>query len=492
MESKPQYPFHCLRYVGRKDLNVIIATAGAKIYSISAEDGRKLSTWPPATNPSNGAVQVASDVHGDEPPEKRRKLTPSSNGKDEQGVAHGGSASTAQPLAWSSIPIMVISHSGRYVIALTGEDKHVRVFEIGVDGVLTQLTSRPVPKRPCGISLSFDDSTIFCADKAGDVYALPLLLSEDEIRLVSRTKKHYPPAANTLVVHSKRNLETLRQQLLHHGQARPTTANPTVKRDILLGHVSMLTDLAIASLPSSTSTNNSQLFILTSDRDEQIRVSRGPPQTHVIESYCLGHEAFVSKLCIPASLPQILISGGGDDYLFVWDWRTGQVLHKIPIASDRNQGKIVVRGIWAFSIDGSSSVAVLVALDGSPELLSFLLLQDGSLLPQKSFETSGNVLDVTWAEDKSTLFISVDTCHEPGSIETWKKEFKGNQSLLETYTIKFQDEMLTFNPASSQILENIKAEGTEDVYAVVDESCRLKAQKSLSGVLYNLQNLRKR
>lgn len=140
MVLKPQHPFHCLRYLDRKDSSLIIASAGPKIYSFSANDGRKLYTWPPSVDTSNTPSQVDSAERGDEPPEKKRKLLPGSTAGNEKEGAQDKSDSTNITPTWSTIPILVISHSGRYVIAVT--DKHVRVLEIGSDGVLTQLSAR--------------------------------------------------------------------------------------------------------------------------------------------------------------------------------------------------------------------------------------------------------------------------------------------------------------------------------------------------------------
>lgn len=141
MVLKPQHPFYCLRYIDRQDSSLIIASAGAKIYSFSANDGRRLYTWPPSGDNST-ARQAGPAERGDEPPEKKRKLLPGSTTENEKkGTQENGDFTISAP-TWSTIPILVISHSGRHVIAVTAEDKHVRVLEIGPDGVLAQLSAR--------------------------------------------------------------------------------------------------------------------------------------------------------------------------------------------------------------------------------------------------------------------------------------------------------------------------------------------------------------
>jgi tRNA (guanine-N(7)-)-methyltransferase subunit TRM82 len=142
MALKPQQPFYCLQYVDRQDLSLIIASAGAKIYSFSANDGRRLYSWPPSGDTSNTVSLVDSTERGDEPPEKKRKLLPDITARNEQEGTQEKSSSTISAPTWSTIPILTISHSGRYVIAVTAEDKHVRVLEIGSDGALTQLSAR--------------------------------------------------------------------------------------------------------------------------------------------------------------------------------------------------------------------------------------------------------------------------------------------------------------------------------------------------------------
>ena len=188
-----------------------------------------------------------------------------------------------------------------------------------------------MPKKPCAIVLTPDDSTILCADKFGDVYSLPLsgqafeaeAVDSAEVNDVCSTtsqklrQKTFVPSATSLTVHTKRNRDALRQQQKTN---IPKAGKKALNFDhrLLLGHVSLLTDVACVNLafPGHKPRN----YILTSDRDEHIRISRGIPQAHVIDGYCLGHTEFITKLCVPLTYPHLLISGGGDDHLILWDW----------------------------------------------------------------------------------------------------------------------------------------------------------------------------
>ena len=201
-----------------------------------------------------------------------------------------------------------------------------------------------MPKRPSAIALTPDDSTILCADKFGDVYSIPLIgqlygpkvLNGHDADGTNGTshhnqkQKHFAPSATSLTVHTKRNRDALRQQQkIKHHRAEKNALNFDHK--LLLGHVSLLTD--IISITIDSPPNKLQDYILTSDRDEHIRVSRGIPQAHIIEGYCLGHTEFITKLCVPPVYSHLLISGGGDEYLLLWDWRAERVLQQLDVKS---------------------------------------------------------------------------------------------------------------------------------------------------------------
>lgn len=123
----------------------------------------------------------------------------------------------------------------------------------------------------------------------------------------------------------------------------------------------MLTDVAVVALDGRT-------YIVTADRDEHIRVSRGIPQAHIIEGFCLGHTEFVTRLCFLERRRGVLVSGGGDDELYVWEWLSGRLLSKADLKRhvegvrsgltvlEGNEVsietlKIVVSGIFSMALD---------------------------------------------------------------------------------------------------------------------------------------------
>ena len=201
-----------------------------------------------------------------------------------------------------------------------------------------------MPKRPCSITLNTDEDSIMCGDKFGDVYVLPLreipneadsssIVAQPMEGRTAPTEKKFVPAANNLTIHTQTNQRALLNQQ-NAANKRTEKKALSFTHQLLLGHVSLLTDLVyVALIELSESGSKRQDYIITADRDEHIRVSRGPPQSHIIESYCLGHTSFVSKLCVPKWKESILISGGGDSFLLLWDWAVGLALQKIEIAT---------------------------------------------------------------------------------------------------------------------------------------------------------------
>ncbi|XP_057553038.1 tRNA (guanine-N(7)-)-methyltransferase non-catalytic subunit WDR4 isoform X2 [Hippopotamus amphibius kiboko] len=73
-------------------------------------------------------------------------------------------------------------------------------------------------------------------------------------------------------------------------------------------------------------------YVLTADRDEKIRVSWAVAP-HSIESFCLGHTEFVSRIFVVPDHPELLLSSSGDGTLRLWEYRSGRELHCCHLTS---------------------------------------------------------------------------------------------------------------------------------------------------------------
>jgi tRNA (guanine-N(7)-)-methyltransferase subunit TRM82 len=142
MAENFQHPFQCIQFIKKRNgehRDVFVASAGAKLFSYAADSGRRLSVWPQdgADNNIHGTNCAGSNPETEGPPEKKRKVEPSS---EKEGDA--GTAASKKSCTWTNIPILTSTPDGEYLVALTGEDKCIRVFQIEEDGSFVHLSER--------------------------------------------------------------------------------------------------------------------------------------------------------------------------------------------------------------------------------------------------------------------------------------------------------------------------------------------------------------
>ncbi|XP_072825861.1 tRNA (guanine-N(7)-)-methyltransferase non-catalytic subunit WDR4 isoform X3 [Vicugna pacos] len=149
-----------------------------------------------------------------------------------------------------------------------------RVVSAPALGVAAFPVFRTVVRRCTALTFTASEEKVLVADKSGDVYSFPVL---DQ-----------------------------------HGPGR-----------LELGHLSMLLDVAVSP---------DDRYVLTADRDEKIRVSWATAP-HNIESFCLGHTEFVSRILVAPGHPELLLSSSGDRTLRLWEYRSGRQLHCCHLTS---------------------------------------------------------------------------------------------------------------------------------------------------------------
>jgi tRNA (guanine-N(7)-)-methyltransferase subunit TRM82 len=353
-----------------------------------------------------------------------------------------------------------------------------------------------MPKRPCAVLVTPDNKTILCGDKFGDVYSLPLFPSAVVDKVEESTQedagsKKYVPSATTLTVHSGRNRRALENQMKQKDLQAKAREGPKFEYQLLLGHVSMLTDVQFATEEVDGKIRG---YIITADRDEHIRISRGAPQAHIIEGFCLGHKDFISKICL-LSGTELLISGGGDDWLGVWDWRAGSLKEKRDMRSALTtlfssqttsfgaESPIAVSGLWAVPAGAENKEAtVLVACEKLPCLL---VSQQGSDSRATGFSLPGVPLDVTVVGDN--VIVSLDVIEvSPFSTDLLAQRSdhtKASTPRLQAYKLS--------NTGSEMSLEHDEAFSVK-LNAANDLMLPAPERKQLDSLLYGTENLRKR
>ncbi|KAG9238788.1 guanine-N(7)--methyltransferase subunit trm82 [Amylocarpus encephaloides] len=523
-------PYQCLERCGK----LLVAARDSNIDLFNLEnDNAFLSTWScnSSQQPQNGKIELKKDgskvatnesqlssveVQLEEaltPPAKRRKLSVDAGkpeteeattepiqelGATENGVKkqkkqkqNNRSNAISTGLEAPAIIALAVTKDEQHVIAITGEDKCIRVFEIiEKDGILclNLLSERIMPKRPSSMAITPDSKTIFSADKFGDVYSLPLIPSlttsteTPEQNQASRSssaaaERTFQPSANEFTIHSQRNRIALENQKKQtNTPAKDTT--PTFEHTLLLGHVSLLTDIKLASL-------NGRNYIITADRDEHIRVSRGIPQAHIIEGFCLGHKEFVTRMCIPESRPEILVSGGGDNRLLVWNWEAGKCLSEVDLGATLRlamggdgvrESKMSVSGIYHIRQAGGDMI--LVACEALPVLFLFNLNPQNTLTISNISHFPGNILSLNVLPTQpkaqgSRVVISIDNIHKPSS--TTETHPPGTPKAFPLVIYDFE------NGPSQEVVKTDQVVNVE-----VPDAGNLKK------LLYSLENLRKK
>ncbi|KID99986.1 tRNA methyltransferase, partial [Metarhizium majus ARSEF 297] len=508
-------PYNRVQTIG----NILFATRGGKIHSFNLSDHKHISTWqhpdvekqsiagdsqnePKSETKTPTNAENVPETEQSEPPAKRQKVAEGdlnisagdATAKKEKIVQkkvkggkgkgksdnHGDKSRMGRVVDRPLITLLTCTDDGKHLIAVSGHDKSVWVFEHDGEGQITQLSQRVMPKRPSAITTG-PGSQIIVADKFGDVYSLPLIMtplspSSFALRAAPTPKPSVTePAANTFTVHSKRNLEALQHQRkqLEFERAKGEEAKPEgpiFESHLLLGHVSMLTSLIVTE-------TQGRKYILTADRDEHIRVSRYIPQAHIIEGFCLGHKEFISEMTIPLRREDILVSGGGDDELFIWDWKAGRVLSKTNLLALAREiapqtTRIAVSGLTSLVYPEEGGVTYVLAIcEDIPAIFTWQLTPDNELKNPGIIQLPCNPLHVAIASASNETALKLVVAMDPGQNVQAKS--------LHAYTLTRTEHRL-----SSDVEIPIHGQRSDGPEMQVSES-------EIRNMFYAIENLRK-
>ncbi|XP_008277658.1 tRNA (guanine-N(7)-)-methyltransferase non-catalytic subunit wdr4-like [Stegastes partitus] len=230
-----------------------------------------------------------------------------------------------------------------------------------------------------------------------------------------------------------------------------------------MGHLSML--LAVTISPDNK-------YIITADRDEKIRVSHyGSPYN--IQSFCLGHQQFVSALHIPSGHPHWLLSGSGDGTVKLWEYESGRRLQSWDLGqfgqtqnseADKAKNPAVCRIIS--SPDGHH---VAVQCERMSTVQFFTLHQEGeeSLVPHSRLSLPHCPLDMTF-DMEGQLWVVMDSDDAPLQIytlrqSTWECDTKNPNLNRVTETFRPHWESLEASTRTNHRFEHLYKVGYDNV-----------------------------
>ncbi|XP_038150067.1 tRNA (guanine-N(7)-)-methyltransferase non-catalytic subunit wdr4 isoform X1 [Cyprinodon tularosa] len=269
-----------------------------------------------------------------------------------------------------------VSASGK-LMALTDDNKRLVLFQS--EPLWHCISIRWVTRRCTSMVFSQAEDELLVADKSGDVYSFSVL-------------------------------------------------EPQREGELKMGHLSMLLAVTISI---------DDQYIITADRDEKIRVShhRSP---YNIQSYCLGHQQFVSALQIPSGHPQWLLSGSGDGTLKLWEFESGRRLQSLDLRQlEDTPSTDPVKGLnrAVFCVRSSPTGRdVAVLCEGVMKVYMFTLDQNGieKLVPHSKLQLSHHPMDTDF-DIEGRLWVLSDSTVAPLQVfsltqNSWESE-TGNDNL---------------------------------------------------------------
>ncbi|KAL3313590.1 hypothetical protein Ciccas_007808 [Cichlidogyrus casuarinus] len=162
---------------------------------------------------------------------------------------------------------------------------------------------------------------------------------------------------------------------------------------VILGHVSMLTSMAISACGK---------FLATSDRDEKIRIS-SLPDTYNIIHFLLGHKKYVYGLEF-CNDSETLLSCGGDNRIIQWDIKSGQIKQILQLSEILKEdiSKAMITGLKVIN------TTALILLANPHKLILYPLT--GSVSPLAVDVSSVPIDFCCFKSNETTCFILLLTC----------------------------------------------------------------------------------
>lgn len=348
------------------------------------------------------------------------------------------------PPIYTQLRNLTITDDESMIIVCADSDKSVLVFQIKLDdreNCLHLKKRQPFPKRPNALTVTEDNKTVMIADKFGDVYAMlidsePVVKVDDEVEPV-------------------------------------------------LGHVSMLTGVLMSKDQAG------KHYIITSDRDEHIKVSHYP-QSFIVNKWLFGHREFVSTIDIPAWKPQWLFSAGGDDAIYSWNWETGKKLDEFKftylVKSQISDAHLAPERFQTENNDVREIAVSKLAIIPNEPYLSFFVEATKLLIIVKVDKETG-VMTLSQTIDLPFNILSLSIFSDP------KSKYSGFNLTLDNHEARDKEfvKFITRDEIKGEFVISQEESSNFD-HAVVDslkDEVSIQTTEEAIYPLYNIINLKK-
>eukprot|EP00300_Choanocystis_sp_HF-7_P002853 c12168_g1_i1.p1 GENE.c12168_g1_i1~~c12168_g1_i1.p1 ORF type:complete len:403 (-),score=93.17 c12168_g1_i1:1137-2321(-) len=321
----------------------------------------------------------------------------------------------------------VEANHAKDIVAVT-HDNHIRFFKLSTGELLTQAEA-PDKDEVIRCLLVTDDGSFFIS--AGDSKNV-VAWCATTLQMVSKSCLPKKLTACAFVEQNRALVVSTKfGDVYRVGLVRGNTLE-LGKPQLLFGHYSIVTDIA--------STVDGR-FICTADRDEKIRVTRCPGYME-IQSFCLGHTEFVSRVCaLTHKGVNLLVTGSGDLTVRLWNLDDGALLHTATFESPQQEttkdesptpattttfsqphfpkmvpdtDAISISALTCDSLQDASIVAVAVEDDSRVRL--FQLVDGVALQELVTLSCARAVTDLSFVT-KEHLFVGLCT----GQVEKWHR-----------------------------------------------------------------------
>lgn len=204
------------------------------------------------------------------------------------------------------------------LMAICDNEKNLFAFEIISIGEPFKLLSVPMHLAKSATSVKFTNYptewALLVSDKFGDV--LRIQMGEEFDRWARESRKD----SKSLSIHTKFGMKRSAEDVavavaieVEDDSGDKENDGSEAHHCTIIGHISMVTDLQVLSLPNSPLEGG---LIVTCDRDEKVRLTRAD-KPEKIHSFGLAHREFVGTLAV-CGKKKTVYSAGGDNFVAEW------------------------------------------------------------------------------------------------------------------------------------------------------------------------------